>query len=86
MNATVAGFAQWVSVLADLAAEVSDGRLVFVLEGGYDPNALGHSIDATLKVLLGEEVVDPLGPPPTGTDEPNISDIIDECREIHGLP
>ena len=85
MNATIAGFAHWVSVLADLAAELCEGRIAFVLEGGYDPNALGHSIDAALKVLLGHEVTDPLGPPPTGTNEPDISEIIEECRERHGL-
>jgi acetoin utilization deacetylase AcuC-like enzyme len=85
MNATVTGFGYWTRLLAELAAELCDGRIAFVLEGGYDPNALGLSIDATLRVLLGEEVQDPLGEPPSGTDEPDIRHVINECREIHGL-
>ena len=46
-----------------LADERCEGRLAFILEGGYHLEVLSHSILNTLKVLLGDEdIVDPLGP------------------------
>jgi acetoin utilization deacetylase AcuC-like enzyme len=84
MRVTVAGFGQWVALLKELADELCGGRLAFTLEGGYDHEALAWSVDATFRVLLGEPVEDPLGPPP-GSYEPAIEDRIEECRRIHGL-
>jgi acetoin utilization deacetylase AcuC-like enzyme len=84
MNVTVTGFGQWVALLRNLAEELCGGRLVFSLEGGYDAEALAWSLDATFRVLLGEPVEDPIGPPPTAYS-PAIDDLIDEYRRIHGL-
>jgi acetoin utilization deacetylase AcuC-like enzyme len=84
MGVTVNGFAHWVWLLRDLAAELCGGRLAFTLEGGYDVESLAWSVDATFRVLLGEEVEDPIGPPPN-TAEPYIGDLIEEFRRIHGL-
>lgn len=84
MGVTVTGFGQWVALLRGLADELCEGRLVFSLEGGYDHLALAWSVDATLRVLLGEPVEDPLGPPRVSS-EPRIDDLLDEYRRIHGL-
>ena len=84
MGATVTGFAQWTALLQDLAAELCDGRIAFMLEGGYDPEALGWSVAATLRVLLGEEAPDPLGPPPYGQG-PDVAPLIASIRRGHGL-
>jgi acetoin utilization deacetylase AcuC-like enzyme len=84
MGVTVSGFAQWVRLLKDLADELCEGRLALSLEGGYDPNALAWSVDATFRVLLREEAEDPIGPPPTA-NEPDISDLLEEYRRIHDL-
>lgn len=84
MNVTVSGFGEWVTLLRDLADEMCGGRLAFTMEGGYDPNALAWSVDATFRVLLREPVEDPLGPNPNAA-EPAIDDLIDEYRRIHGL-
>jgi acetoin utilization deacetylase AcuC-like enzyme len=84
MAVTVSGFGQWVGLIRGLADEVCGGRLAFCLEGGYDQEALAWSIDATFRVLLGEPVEDPIGPPPSGF-EPDIDDLIEEYRRIHGL-
>jgi len=84
MAESVAGFGEWVTLLKDLAVELCGGRLAFTLEGGYDHNALAWSVDATFRVLLGEPVVDPLGPAPH-LSEPKIDDLIEEFRRIHGL-
>jgi acetoin utilization deacetylase AcuC-like enzyme len=41
--------------LAGIAAESAEGRTVWVLEGGYDLDALSASVAATLRTLHGEE-------------------------------
>lgn len=63
MNASVAGYASIAQKVYNLAAEACDGRLVCVLEGGYDLRALAASVLATLRVLQGRPdlVEDPLG-------------------------
>ncbi|XKE47379.1 histone deacetylase family protein [Halomonas organivorans] len=44
----------WVTHLAmEIAALYADNRLVSVLEGGYDPDALGRGVEAHVKALLG---------------------------------
>jgi acetoin utilization deacetylase AcuC-like enzyme len=56
MHVTEAGFATMAAQLADLADETADGRLVAVLEGGYDPGALGRSVAAVIRALDGEDM------------------------------
>lgn len=53
MLVTERGFAEMTERVVDLADRVSDGRLVVVLEGGYDLTALGRSVEATIRVLDG---------------------------------
>ncbi len=44
----------WITRLAlDIAALYADNRLVSVLEGGYDLDSLGRSVEAHVKALLG---------------------------------
>ena len=69
-----AGYAEQVAGLRDLARELCGGRLVLMLEGGYDFTALAWSIGNSLEALLDEEpTADPLGrrdyPPPVGIDD-----------------
>ena len=40
--------------VAALADETCDGRLVAVLEGGYDPTALARSVAAVIRVFDGD--------------------------------
>lgn len=47
------GFAAMTARLLDLAGETADGRIVLVLEGGYDPPALGRSVVRTIQALDG---------------------------------
>jgi acetoin utilization deacetylase AcuC-like enzyme len=54
MRLTEQGFAAIAQRLVDLAADHCDGRLVALLEGGYDPVALARSVAAVLRVLDGE--------------------------------
>lgn len=48
-------FQEWGTLLADLVAEVCEGRSVSVLEGGYDLARLGELVDRYLRGLAGSE-------------------------------
>lgn len=53
MSVTTEGFRWMASELCGLADEICNGRLVFVLEGGYDPKALRDSVEACLEEMVG---------------------------------
>ncbi len=54
MNLTERGFSALASRAAAIAADLCEGRLVAVLEGGYDPLALGRSVAAAIRAFDGE--------------------------------
>ncbi|MCX7818254.1 MAG: histone deacetylase [Kiritimatiellae bacterium] len=49
---TTADFAQLTRRVLDLADECCDGRVVMVLEGGYNFHALGDSVAATIREMI----------------------------------
>jgi acetoin utilization deacetylase AcuC-like enzyme len=79
---SVAGYAALTQRLATMAEAICDGRIVLVLEGGYNLHALGACVVAALRVLLGR---DP-GPDPLGAAdlrEPDLSTLIERARRVH---
>lgn len=53
MNVTERGFAAMASAMKSLAEEVCGGKLVLLLEGGYDLDGLSQSVHACVEVLAG---------------------------------
>ena len=53
MAVTADGFAAWGGWLRRLAAEVCEGRVVAVLEGGYDLQNLPRLVTGHLQALAG---------------------------------
>jgi acetoin utilization deacetylase AcuC-like enzyme len=53
MRVTAEGFRAWGDWLRDLAAEVCGGRLLALLEGGYDLESLPRLVEAHLEGLAG---------------------------------
>ena len=51
LEVTVAGYRELTRLVMDIAERFADGRIVSVLEGGYNLNALPHSVDAHLRQL-----------------------------------
>lgn len=83
---TVRGLAALSQSLQEIANAHCPGRLVGILEGGYDLEALAYGVLGTLGVWLGDtEIADPLGPPPTAAQEPDITALLDRVRRVHGL-
>jgi acetoin utilization deacetylase AcuC-like enzyme len=56
MRVTHAGFAQLAARLRRSAEQVSSGRIVAVLEGGYDLDGLGGGMAATLNALVADKL------------------------------
>jgi len=84
MNVTVAGFGAMAKDIKDWAGELCGGRLVLSLEGGYHLQALASSVAATFDALLGNDIQDPMGPPPA-PEAPDIAPLIGMVRKIHRL-
>jgi acetoin utilization deacetylase AcuC-like enzyme len=51
MRVSTGAFGRFATLLRGVADEHCDGRMVLVLEGGYNLNALGESVVATLRAL-----------------------------------
>jgi len=54
MEVTEAGFADMALRCVRLADELCEGRLAFVLEGGYDRDASAHAVEAILRAIADE--------------------------------
>ena len=54
MQVTESGFAQMALRCVRLAQELCDGRLAFVLEGGYDREATAGAVEAVLRAVADE--------------------------------
>jgi len=68
LRLTAAGYGRLAQTVCDLADELCGGRVVFVLEGGYDPIGLGYGLASVLNVASrrGGPLDEPGGPPPRG--------------------
>lgn len=54
MKVTPKGFARLAKIILELADRICDGKVLFILEGGYNLNGLRDSVKAVLLELLGE--------------------------------
>ena len=77
-----AGFFAISKKLVDLAGEHCNGKIVFVLEGGYSPRNVLNGSAAIFAALTGSPFVDP-GDRST-YPEPKIEKMIESIREWHG--
>jgi len=79
---SLTGYARMARILVELAAEVCNGRILFVLEGGYNQDVLAYGILNVIYALLGrDELYDPLGPLPV--PEPDVTDILRQLKRRH---
>jgi len=84
MQLTHDGYAHLTRELIRMAEEVCDGKIVFVMEGGYDLPALAHGMRNVAHALLGEEEIsDPYGN--IAKKESDAQSIIEAVQELHGL-
>lgn len=67
-----------------LAQEFCSGKILFLLEGGYDPEVISYGVKAVFSGL-GERPFkeDPIGV--SARSEPDITNLIEEAEKIHGI-
>lgn len=68
LNVSYEGFAAMTRIVREIAERHCNGRLAFVLEGGYHVESLSHGVRAVLEVLSGAQ---PKDPEEFGLDEVN---------------
>jgi acetoin utilization deacetylase AcuC-like enzyme len=84
MQVSLAGFARMARVLCQLSEELCGGRMVAVLEGGYDLGALSCGVLNMLRIMQGMgDVEDPIGQSPD--DETPIDGLIEQLETLNGL-
>lgn len=70
--------------LVEMAEEYCNGKIVFVLEGGYDPANVAHGAAAVFEALMQRPFRDEANDP-SPYPEPDIESRIDEIRKWHGF-
>ncbi|NOY99985.1 MAG: histone deacetylase [Chloroflexi bacterium] len=84
LGLTSAGFFVLAQRLVGLAQEHCGGKIVFVLEGGYDPQNVADGATAVFAALTGSESA-PGGGDASPHPEPDITPRLDEVRRWQGL-
>jgi acetoin utilization deacetylase AcuC-like enzyme len=86
MVLSVSGFARLNQLMLELADELCAGRLVMVLEGGYNLDALGACVVASLHQLLGRGLGhDPIGEVDAPEPLSEIERVIEQLKSRHPL-
>jgi acetoin utilization deacetylase AcuC-like enzyme len=84
INLSLKGYDYLTRQLILMAEALCDGRIVFVLEGGYNLNSLSHGVLNVAYALLGDsQLVDPLGP--AKGKEPAVGPLIAQIKQLHHL-
>jgi acetoin utilization deacetylase AcuC-like enzyme len=84
MNLTLDGYAWITRELLRMAETLCQGKIAFVLEGGYNLTSLSHGVLNVAHALLGHVTVsDPLGLP--ADKETEIGPLLAQIRQVHQL-
>jgi acetoin utilization deacetylase AcuC-like enzyme len=85
MGLTLRGYTELARRARLLADELCDGRLVVLLEGGYDLGAVSYGILDTVLALMGREAdaEDPLGL--LSSPETDVEGLLGKLRRVHRL-
>ncbi len=79
---SLTGFAQISRQLVEMAQELSNGRILFILEGGYQIQALHFGILNTFNALIHKDnILDPLGSMPQ--NEQDVTDLLHTLKQTH---
>jgi len=82
MDVTREGFAGMTAVVRALAEECCDGRVLYVLEGGYAPSGLEEGVGAVLEgMLVPEPALPPAAPLHAGS---LLRSVVDRVAAVHG--
>ncbi len=81
---SLTGYSRLCQDIIDLAADLCQGRIVFVLEGGYNLDVLSAGVGNTFRSLLSDSAIDDqIGVSPWR--EPDVSGLLGQLKKIHQL-
>lgn len=81
---SLTGYSQLAKILVDMAGELCSGKIVFILEGGYQLSALSYGVQNTLYRLQGmDQLTDPLGLSPY--TEVDMTSVLAKLKGLHLL-
>lgn len=84
MMLSLRGLAHLTQELICMAQELCDGKIIFIMEGGYDTQVLAHGMRNVAHALLGDdEISDPLGE--HRAFDQDVSELIDQVQALHNL-
>ena len=83
LGLSTSGYLMLAKKVVSLAAEYCDGKIVFVLEGGYDPLNVANGSEAVFSAITGREPSDAQDPNPRR--EPDCESRIEEVCRWHGF-
>ncbi|HET9915012.1 MAG TPA: histone deacetylase, partial [Anaerolineales bacterium] len=83
LGLSTAGYFMLAKKVMALAEEYCDGRIVFVLEGGYDPTNVANGVEAVFAAATGEGEAEASDSNPH--PEPDCDSRIEEIRQWHGF-
>ncbi len=84
MKLSLSGYANLCHQLVDMANAFCQGRILHLLEGGYNLDVLAYGSLNLFRTLLGDEgVADPIGPAPPG--ERPVDQLVSQLRQFHRL-
>lgn len=84
MKLSLPGYAHRCRELQAMADKFCAGRVLFVMEGGYDLQAIGHGMRNIAHVLLNDDTIsDPYGT--HDTDEPDLTALVERLQSRHNL-
>ena len=79
---SLTGYGRIAQTLVELANELCEGRILFVLEGGYKLDVLTLGIANVFLALNGrDDIRDPIGPMPR--TEQNVTDLLESLKRQH---
>ena len=85
LGLSTAGYLMLANKVIALAEEYCDGRIVFVLEGGYDPMNVANGAEAVFIATTGKGEPEAAVRDPNPYKEPDCESRIDEIRKLHGF-
>ncbi|MCY4147433.1 MAG: histone deacetylase [Chloroflexi bacterium] len=86
MQLSLAGYDWLARACIALAERLCDGKIIFVMEGGYDLAALAHGWCNVSRALLGiAEISDPYGTAQALETAGQVDSVITEARRVHQL-
>jgi acetoin utilization deacetylase AcuC-like enzyme len=85
MRLTLNGYSHLAGEVIRMAQRFCEGKVVFVLEGGYNMDALRYGASSVARLLLGDPPDDPVGAGPSLRPEPDVAALLTRLHQLHGL-